>query len=429
MKRSLAIGLAAVALAASLAPLQAGGTSAPRLLPRATADRPDDRGGLQVHLIYALPSDGVDRGFDTDGSIQNSADAYQRWLSGQTGGRTLRLDTFEGSLDVSFHRLQQTDAQIAARGGLALEAIDPEITAAGFNAPGKIYAIYYDGSNPAFCGNAKWPPDWPGKTAAFYLRGTPPGSVPCFYYGFPPPGGEPNYTTFAMFHDATHVMGLAARCAPHHNAVNPGHVTDSSVDFMYGGPDPWYASVLDVGRDDYYEAHIPGCPDLANNGFLTTDVDFPLSVAREGTGAGMVKSVLFPLIDCGAACSTTYGRGTIVTLAAEPGADSTFAGWSGACSGTESCVVTMGAAKSVTARFDGPQPPPPPPPPRVRCRVPRVVGLRPASARARIRRAHCSVGRIRRARSRRVGRVIAQSPRAGALRPRGARVNLVVGRR
>jgi dipeptidyl aminopeptidase/acylaminoacyl peptidase len=79
-----------------------------------------------------------------------------------------------------------------------------------------------------------------------------------------------------------------------------------------------------------------------------------------------------------------------------------------------------------------PQPPPPPPPPpgsMHRCLVPRVVGLRLAMARTRIRRRKCRVGRVRRAQSRRIGRVLAQSPRAGAVRPWGTRVNLVVGRR
>ena len=73
--------------------------------------------------------------------------------------------------------------------------------------------------------------------------------------------------------------------------------------------------------------------------------------------------------------------------------------------------------------------PPPPPPPPPQCRVPRVIGLRLATAQTRIRRANCRVGRVRRARSRRVGRVLSQSPRAGLRRPRGTRVNLVVGRR
>jgi large repetitive protein len=77
----------------------------------------------------------------------------------------------------------------------------------------------------------------------------------------------------------------------------------------------------------------------------------------------------------------------------------------------------------------GPPPPPQPPPPPVRCHVPRVTGLRLNRARTRIRRAHCSVGRIRRTRSSRVGRVIAQSPRAGVVKRRGFPVRLIVGRR
>jgi len=65
----------------------------------------------------------------------------------------------------------------------------------------------------------------------------------------------------------------------------------------------------------------------------------------------------------------------------------------------------------------------------VHCRVPRVIGMRLAVARTRIGRANCKVGRVRRARSRRVGKVLSQSPRAGAVRERGTKVNLTVGRR
>jgi PASTA domain len=76
-----------------------------------------------------------------------------------------------------------------------------------------------------------------------------------------------------------------------------------------------------------------------------------------------------------------------------------------------------------------PQPPPPPPPAATRCRVPRVVGLRLVRARTAIRRANCSVGRIRRVRSRAArGRVVRQAPRAGTRLRRGARVTLVISR-
>jgi hypothetical protein len=56
-------------------------------------------------------------------------------------------------------------------------------------------------------------------------------------------------------------------------------------------------------------------------------------------------------ISCGAVCSTAYRAGTSVTLSAVPAAGSVFAGWTGACTGTGSCVVSMTAAKSVAATF------------------------------------------------------------------------------
>ena len=68
-------------------------------------------------------------------------------------------------------------------------------------------------------------------------------------------------------------------------------------------------------------------------------------------------------------------------------------------------------------------------PPPVRCRVPRVLGKTLARARRAIRSAHCSVGRVRYAHSkRRRGRVMRQTPRAGRTLVRGSRVRLVVSR-
>ena len=66
---------------------------------------------------------------------------------------------------------------------------------------------------------------------------------------------------------------------------------------------------------------------------------------------------------------------------------------------------------------------------KVACVVPRVQGKAVAAARRAIRRAHCSVGRVRYARSRRAkGRVVSQSPRPGARKAIRAKVNLVVSR-
>jgi hypothetical protein len=78
---------------------------------------------------------------------------------------------------------------------------------------------------------------------------------------------------------------------------------------------------------------------------------YELTATTEGNGTGTVTS-LPAGIDCGSDCSEDYESNTIVTLTATPDAGSVFAGWSGDCSGTGSCIVTMDAAKSVAATFD-----------------------------------------------------------------------------
>lgn len=77
---------------------------------------------------------------------------------------------------------------------------------------------------------------------------------------------------------------------------------------------------------------------------------YALTVSRQGTGGGTVASSPAG-IDCGSDCSETYTSGTVVTLTPTPDATSTFDGWSGACSGTGPCVVTMSQARSVSVSF------------------------------------------------------------------------------
>jgi outer membrane protein assembly factor BamB len=72
---------------------------------------------------------------------------------------------------------------------------------------------------------------------------------------------------------------------------------------------------------------------------------------------------------------------------------------------------------------------PPPPPPMTQCVVPGVVGLTLDIARGRIVDAGCSVGKVTRVRSQKVGTVLAQSPAPGTTLPADSRVDLTVGRR
>lgn len=79
-------------------------------------------------------------------------------------------------------------------------------------------------------------------------------------------------------------------------------------------------------------------------------VSFPLTVTRAGAGSGAVTSAPAG-ISCGTDCTETYAQNTAVTLTAAAGAGSVFTGWSGACTGTSTCAVSMSAARNVTATF------------------------------------------------------------------------------
>jgi hypothetical protein len=68
------------------------------------------------------------------------------------------------------------------------------------------------------------------------------------------------------------------------------------------------------------------------------------------SGSATVTSTPFG-INCGSACGSSFNSGTTVTLNETPASGWVFSGWSGACSGTGSCIVTMNAAESVTASF------------------------------------------------------------------------------
>ncbi len=68
------------------------------------------------------------------------------------------------------------------------------------------------------------------------------------------------------------------------------------------------------------------------------------------TGIGTVTSNPAGII-CPSTCSANFVNGTSVTLTATPPSGWAFAGWSGACSGSGNCVVTMNSTQSVSAMF------------------------------------------------------------------------------
>ena len=78
------------------------------------------------------------------------------------------------------------------------------------------------------------------------------------------------------------------------------------------------------------------------------------------TTAGGSVSANIAGISCGADCTEDFDSGASVGLTATAAAGNTFSGWSGACSGTGACTVTMSQARTVSAAFTANPPTPPP---------------------------------------------------------------------
>ncbi len=78
---------------------------------------------------------------------------------------------------------------------------------------------------------------------------------------------------------------------------------------------------------------------------------YTVTIQKNGTGSGTVTG---DGIQCGSSCIASVTGG--IALTATPDIGSSFAGWSGACAGTNSaCVVTASGNVSVTAQFDAEQ--------------------------------------------------------------------------
>ncbi|PTL59204.1 pre-peptidase C-terminal domain-containing protein [Paraconexibacter algicola] len=136
----------------------------------------------------------------------------------------------------------------------------------------------------------------------------------------------------------------------------------------------WGAHDADIsafaGKTVRLRFHLDSDASVQVSGLAIDDISIveatqPLTVTATGTGTGHVDSSPAG-IDCGTvladhgSCAKAFVQGTAVTLTPRPAAGSEFAGWSGACTGTGACTVTMSGARAVTATFTALPPAPTP---------------------------------------------------------------------
>jgi hypothetical protein len=87
--------------------------------------------------------------------------------------------------------------------------------------------------------------------------------------------------------------------------------------------------------------------------FTTADGVGTHSISVGVTGSGIVTSRP-PGINCPSACTARFTDTTAVTLDAVTQAGAVFSGWTGACAGAASCVVTVSQDATLTATFSRP---------------------------------------------------------------------------
>lgn len=231
-------------------------------LTRTTTDRADEVSGSQIHVMYAIPSDGADAGLDMNETLSKSTGALNTWLMGQTGGRKLRLDTFYGVLDVTFVKLPKTDAAYEALGDGKRAGIEQDLNSIAALNPSKIYAVYYDGTNPRNCVEPSRPNASVGRVAIMYLKG-------CGGQFAATTTAAPGLLEFRMLRGLLRTLGAVSPGAP--NYVPDGYVNTDPSDVMYEGPLAWSPSVLDYSKLNYYNPSglAAGIFNLATSSFLS----------------------------------------------------------------------------------------------------------------------------------------------------------------
>lgn len=121
----------------------------------------------------------------------------------------------------------------------------------------------------------------------------------------------------------------------------------TSPTYQYASWDTWSTTTI---RWEDFSFIASGVPWGIWGGWALT-VKADLTVESDGNGTGTVTSIPAG-IDCGATCQASVNFGTVVTLTAQAGAESTFTGWTGACTHAQpDCLVTMHGPKAVTATF------------------------------------------------------------------------------
>jgi len=327
-------------------------------------DRPDVVGGNEIHVVYAVPSDGADRFAQVASAIATDVGAVGEWWRKQDPTRAPRFDlagfscTGAGSLDISDVRLPHPTAYYNQASVPRIQQLRDDLLGAGFDDGAKKYLVYYDQSQPAVgvdCGAAYVNAQSGGAHgyAAVYVA---PNLGGCGSAGV---GG---FLAVIAAHELINALGAldAATPGPPHRC--PGdtlHPCDSTLDVLAPRPTATTlaAAILDSGHDDYY-AHAGSWWDVQDSAWLRhLDVPQYRVRVRVGTGGKFVFATNQPSVSCSApsTCKWTWQAGSQLTLSATAAPGYRVAGWTGCAQANgDVCTVTVERSLGVGAVYARP---------------------------------------------------------------------------
>jgi len=259
---------------------------------RSFKDSPDVIKGKQIHTVFLLPCERVDRRFDVNLNIENSILAINQWFLDKSENQQLRFDiNNKNQIDVTFLRVNKTmnwfDNKENKRSNKKID-ISKKIkniiilNKEEFNDyDNKKFIIFFEGwerrkyINFDICGKA----DFGGNISIYYtfsrfkkyigndliLK----NNKQIFTCTQNDHLNDINDLTFGdaeatILHEILHTLGAPSKCGKNIDSISQ-HVTDNSNDILHKVSGSTY---LDYKNDDYYNHNISSCYDLKNNNFL-----------------------------------------------------------------------------------------------------------------------------------------------------------------
>ena len=106
--------------------------SADEKIGRNFVDLDDIDDGYNIHVMYVIPADGVDKEYDLNSKISMLLYQIDKWFNSKTkdrlytDGQNLKFDRKEnGKIDITFLRLEEVDNEISKEGIQAVNILQP----------------------------------------------------------------------------------------------------------------------------------------------------------------------------------------------------------------------------------------------------------------------------------------------------------------